>query len=256
MRMDQKLNWDAYPYRYPTSGSSEGLFHAISIAALTDKNIYQLDGEYQGYRAYTEANGKTIITLQPEEVAQAEPGIFCVSFPSARDGNLLDKELWNDIVNHHEVILDLAYLGMTEPIGGIIDLNHPSIRTVLASFSKPFGLYYYRIGLCWSRDPIASLYGNKWFKNAHSIKLGEHILDSIDVKAFREEGQRLQIEAIDQTNKDLELEKSLIPADVYLLATTNEQLDEKYEKFKRIGAYRFCLTPYFYNIFKEGGDYA
>src|SRR3989338_7363274 len=44
--------------RYPTAGSSEGIFHLLSdLKTKGEKRIYTLRGEYEGYKEYGKAMG-------------------------------------------------------------------------------------------------------------------------------------------------------------------------------------------------------
>lgn len=183
---NQAKNWPKN--RYYVNGSSEALFHLVAHTNQKNLPFYQLNGEYQGYNAYAETLGREFINVShdPKEIRNLEPGIFFVSNPSAVHGNILKEELFEAILENHQVVLDLAYLGMTEGIN--FDLGHKNILAVVASMSKPFGLYYFRIGFCWSKEELPSLYGNKWFKNANSILLGQEVLQ-INLPEFRKKGK-------------------------------------------------------------------
>jgi hypothetical protein len=240
---DQVTGWDALAHRYPTGGSSEALFHLITEHAThrRDVPLYQLRGEYQGYEAYTDAVGLPLITMEEEDLVAAAPGVVVLSHPSARDGNLLDEQLLAAIMGRHRVILDLAYLGMTRPLG--LDVSHPNVEAVVTSFSKPFGLYYHRIGLTFTRQPVASLYGTKWFKNALSILLAQRILEQLpaaDVLLGRyQDRQRRALAAAARDGFDVRT------ADVWLLGRADgTPARPELEEFRRGRFYRLCLTPY------------
>jgi hypothetical protein len=238
---DQIRGFDNFAWRYFTAGSSEGLFHLLQNEAVTRHYAepwYQLQGEYQGYEAYADAVGRTIWSVQPDEVRGAPPGLFVVSNPSAIDGNALDAGLWHDIVTNHRVILDVAYLGMTEALQ--IDLGHPNIEAVVASMSKPFGLYYFRIGACWTKTEVPSLFGNRWFKNLFSIEVGKEVLLSLDIRRLREKYQGIQELAIEQAGLD---GYDIRPSDVWLLGYARGHGDD--DRFVRGKDRRYCLTPYF-----------
>jgi hypothetical protein len=182
-----------------------------------------------------------------------------LSCPKSRDGNRIDSRIIRQWGTKHRIILDLAYMGMTQdPLN--IDLTDDNILAVVGSLSKPFGLYYFRIGFAYSRYPIPSLYGNKWFKNAFSIKIGEAVLDAwtpTKAQAFKDKYFELQDKAVTDLNELYSLDNRLAGAsqrrargsDVWLLAHSpyREFDPDDLRPFKRYDRsdYRFCLTPYF-----------
>lgn len=246
---DAVTGFDTLPYRYPTSGSSEALFHlfARKLTEEPDIPLYQLAGEYQGYQAYADSLGLKLETLDEEELLAAKPGLVILSNPSARDGNRIPAALYQAILARHRVILDLAYLGMTDPLS--LDLADPQIEAVVSSLSKPFGLYYHRIGFCFSRREIPSLYGTKWFKNAFSLMLAERVLRSLDRDTILARYRALQQRALDFAADD---GYCLDPAEVWLLGSKAAATeDERLEEFRRGRFYRACLTPYFIKFEQE-----
>lgn len=245
--------WENFPNRYWTNGSSEGLFHLIALLGgpfqreVGGAPLYQLDGEYQGYQQYAKSLGYEITTLdrrKPEYAKQTsvwsdlEPGVFFLSNPSAVDGNILDKDLFAHIVDNHTVVLDLAYLGMTDPFP--LDISHPNILAVVCSLSKPFGLYYYRCGFTFSRGVIPSLYANKWFKNAFSIQLAKEVLETVNPYGLGLEQRERQEAYCKAAERDLQV-KGIKPADVWLLANSKYY---GHPDYKRGHTWRYCLTPY------------
>lgn len=252
----QVRGWETLPHRYPTAGSSEGLFHLMAAhAAEPDRlPLYQLDGEYQGYAAYAAALGLPMISLSADDLLTAPPGRVFISHPSALDGNLLDADLLAGVVDRHRVVLDLAYLGTTRPLD--VDLDHENIDAVVVSFSKPFGLYYYRVGLCFSRRDLPSLYGNKWFKNALSLQVGTTLLNDVDVEKLRRRYAAKQLEAVRRASDALGVQ--LAPSDVWLLAhlPTGERPSAALEPFRRGDGYRVCLTAYLMQMEREERPHA
>jgi hypothetical protein len=229
-RSEGVIGLNTFDEKYFTNGSSEGIFHLIS-GLLPGESLYQLDGEYQGYKAYGDAIGRMVHTATDLDELMDDgfhPGLVILSNPSSRSGNCVSNETIKYIGTKHRIVIDLAYMGMTQrPLN--LDLTNPSIIAVVGSLSKPFGMYYYRIGFCYSRYPIASLYGNKWFKNALSIKLGEAVLDHFDPKnlqGFKDRYFDLQEKAVGKLNDMYNLDNRLAgatqrrarPSDVWLLA--------------------------------------
>lgn len=234
-----------FPHSYYVNGSSEALFHLL--AHTKSRPLLQLEGEYQGYNEYAKALRTQVQSVTPEMAMECEDCTFVISQPSAIDGCLLDDKLLSTIIANNYVILDLAYLGMTEPLA--LDLNHPNIIAVVGSMSKPFGLYYYRIGFCWAREPVPSLYGNKWFKNVFSILVGEQVLRKLDMAKVRDKYREWQRDAIEEVMlRGFEA----TPSDVWLLAHGGAPQSDNpigtakdLAPYHRGSGYRYCLTPYY-----------
>ncbi len=228
--------------RYYTSGASEGIFH-ILVKIKTENPraiIYVLKGEYEGYREYGSRIGLKIVAVEKnQDFSKLEPGIFFISNPSARDGNIIPNYVINEICKIHKVVFDGTYIGLTK--NNLFDLKNKNILAVIFSMSKPFGLYYYRIGFVFSREKIKTLEANIWFKNILSLIIADNILDTIKPQYLYNKYKPLQKEIIAEINKRENL--NLKPSDAILLAYSDKA--ESLEKFKREDFYRLCLTPYF-----------
>lgn len=250
----QLPNLNQYEYQYVTNGSSEAIFHILAKIKVEEPNtpIYVIEGEYEGYREYAKMLGLRVIEITPigKGIKEMEPGVWFISNPSAIQGNIFPNDFIDLICNKgHKVVYDASYVGMTKPYR--FNINHPKILAVLTSFSKPFGLFYYRIGFTFSRVPIQSLVANKWFKNILSIMIVDKILDTYKHDYFYKKYNPIRnkiIERIKQEGWELK------PSDVFLLAHIRRPyFDEDmscvepkvFKKFTRGSFYRFCLTPYF-----------
>jgi histidinol-phosphate/aromatic aminotransferase/cobyric acid decarboxylase-like protein len=162
----------SFPLRYPTAGSEEGIREVLTLlAARGVKRIYTLRGDYEGYREM--ARTRRIATQEVElstPPSSLERGWWFLSNPSARDGNLLPEGVIAAIANAgHKIFYDLSYMGSTSP-GACFDLTHPNVAFAAISFSKPYGLFYYRVGFTFAREEIPALYANRWFKNVLSTR--------------------------------------------------------------------------------------
>jgi histidinol-phosphate/aromatic aminotransferase/cobyric acid decarboxylase-like protein len=187
--------------------------------------------------------------------AALEPGHWFLSNPSARNGMIVSNDRILAVAEAgHKVFYDLSYLGATDP--HVVDVCHPNI--VAISFSKPFGLFYYRIGFTFSREAIPALYANKWFKNIYGLLIADHILDEIDQRELTKKYKGIQAGIVQRINDAFAFGVSA--ADAFLLAklpaSAAAQLpDERQEliaKFTRGDWYRFCLTPYFEELERQG----
>jgi histidinol-phosphate/aromatic aminotransferase/cobyric acid decarboxylase-like protein len=258
-RSEGVIGLDTFDNKYFTNGSSEAIFHLI-VGLLPAEQLYQFEGEYQGYEALANSVGRSIITVKGTgELMSLKPGILIVSNPASKHGNRISGLIVKEWGKKHRIVLDLAYMGMTqEPLN--LDLTDDAIIAVVGSLSKPFGLYYYRIGFCYSKWPVQSLVGNKWFKNALSIKLGEAVLDAWTPMAqtFKDKYFALQEKAVVAANSHFGFTSynstnQIKPSDVWLLGALHRpySISDNYDPsdlkpFKRVeGVWRFCLTPYY-----------
>lgn len=246
--------FDDFEYVYPTAGSSEGIYHLLTrIKTETpDKPIYTLVGEYEGYRECGLGMGLAVKEVEEnmEEIKKLPKGIWFISNPSARNGMIMENSLVKQIADlGHEVVLDLAYLGLTKK--HTFGINHKNIVAVLTSMSKPFGLFYYRVGFTFSRQPIKTLYGTKWFKNIFSLIIADKVFGVFDSRYFYNKYSVTKKKVMKKIKKATGI--NFRSSDALLLAYLGETdfdgLSEKQkllvEPFKRGHYYRFCLTKYF-----------
>lgn len=244
---------DGFKYRYVASGASEPIFHLLARLKIheTGAKIYVLRGEYHGYKEYGKELKIVIHEVSQEQATSVNlpKGIFFISNPSARDGMIISNDLIRQILRRHRIILDASYVGLTRPFR--MDLRHKNIIAVVSSLSKPFGLYYYRIGFAFSRAPLPTLEVNKWFKNIFSLVVADAVLSSIKPWLLYRRYAPLQKKAIGHLNRVYSL--CLRPADVLILGTAHEEDVRTWNKeakrllkpYLRGDVYRLCLTPYF-----------
>lgn len=235
-----------FPYKYVTAGASEGIFHYLAKIASSDskKLLYVLEGEYEGYAGYGQNLGLKFNTVhETEDFKSIKPGIVFISNPSARDGNIIGNDEIISIADAgHKIIYDTTYVGLTDPHH--FNLDHENIIAVLSSMSKPFGLYYYRVGFAFSKIEMKTLEVNKWFKNIFSLTIANEILTKIGDDELVKKYRSYQKESIARMSNELNLNTS--PSDVVLLSNAqNGDIGSGFENYSRKHNYRFCLTPYF-----------
>lgn len=184
------------------------------------------------------------------DISKLEPGLWYLSNPSARDGNIINNSFVTSLCEAgNRLLLDLAYVGATRKY--CFDLTHPNIAHVVLSLSKPYGLFRYRIGATLSRCEIPSLYGNRWFKDITRLAQGVAVVEKLGIGyAWRryQETQRAIVEQLRSNGLS-----NLRTSDVFLLANIGEGEREgvdavtrhHIQPFKRGSGYRFCLTPFF-----------
>ncbi|MFH0936909.1 MAG: aminotransferase class I/II-fold pyridoxal phosphate-dependent enzyme [Candidatus Daviesbacteria bacterium] len=242
-----------FPYHYPTHGSSEGIFHFISyLRSIGTKKIYTLKGEYEGYGEYAKAIGIKTEEIDPNltDINKLKRGIWFISNPSARDGNLILNDFIESLCNlNHQVALDFAYVGSTKP--HIFHADYKNILAIFLSFSKTYGLFRSRIGFLFSKKPIPSLYANKWFNYAPALLIALKAAEAIGPKGLYPKYRPLQKKIITEINQKFSLE--IKASDSWLLGhlTTRDAQNlsssqlEIIVNYRRDSNYRFCLTPYF-----------
>lgn len=269
---EQWLAWSApvvtvragdFPFRYPTAGASEGIFKIMAEHAASgrgegrDSAIHIFEGEYEGFPAYAEALRLPVVRHDRarwrEAPGSVAPGdLFWISHPSAIDGSvwpdfgafvaLMAKERPDAAV-----VPDLTYVGSVAR-NFAVDLDFPNIPAFVISHSKPFGGYYHRVGGVFARRELASLFGNKWFKNLQSLAWATEMMRRHAVFDLPRKYRPVQEEAARRCAAVLGIER-LEAADVLLLgvAPPSEAASPLLRSVLRGSAgesvVRLCLTP-------------
>lgn len=246
-----------FSFRYPTAGAEEGIREVLTLLQQKGvKTIYVLKGDYEGYKSVAETRCITTREIGPEiDPVDLEPGYWFLSNPSARNGNVIVNGFIERICEAgHKVFYDLTYLGLTERY--VFDVSHPNVFAATVSFSKPYGLFYYRVGFTFSREEVPSLYGNKWFKNIYALLIAERLIREKTIEEIFRKYKPIQKKIIESINREYGL--GIKPSDALLLGylpvaetekLTPDQL-EMISRFRRGDFYRFCLTPYFEELEK------
>jgi histidinol-phosphate/aromatic aminotransferase/cobyric acid decarboxylase-like protein len=260
-----------YDFEYPTAGANEALHALIALhAARGGRRVHVFEGEYEGYSHVAHALGLEVAThaRDPDLYARSIPtmaragDLFFLSQPSAIDGNL-----WRgfdpfcaglaSMAPGVDLVVDVTYVGAvtTEPR---IDLTHAVIRAVVWSLSKPFGVYYHRIGGVVSRPEIPTLRGHHWFKNLFSLRLGERLMAAHGACDLPRRYAPLQAAAVQRCRAAGTLPASARPSDVVMIAYAPSRAmpgdregvstshgtveNERYAEYARGGLLRFCLS--------------
>jgi histidinol-phosphate/aromatic aminotransferase/cobyric acid decarboxylase-like protein len=249
-----RITRQAFPYWYPTNGSSEALRETLADFAANrrDNALHVFAGEYEGYEAYARGYGVRVLQHDRRDFTAARHpfragDIFMLSHPSAIDGNL-----WSDyeaFLRHMaerqpqvEVMLDLCYVGLVAR-DYAIRIDYPNVTRVFFSLSKIFGVYYHRMGGVFSKREIAGLYGNMWFKNLHSIYLGRRLLERSTVRTIPDAYGGYQAAIVRKLQNRF---PTLQPSDAILLG--HHRFDdgsamETDRMLRRGDVVRYCLTP-------------
>jgi hypothetical protein len=255
----QTVGLGDFTYVYPTSGSSEGIYHLLTrVAREGTTTINTLVGEYEGYREQGKNVGLSTKEWEIDDPAISKlpaGSVWFLSNPCARDGNILPDEFLAMLCHMgHKLVLDLAYVGATAP--HCFDLTHENVMAVVTSFSKPYGTFRLRIGgMTFAREQMPTLYGNKWFKDVQRLFQALALTERIGPEGLYPKYRPVQESIVSALNERFNLE--LLPADALLLALLpaakehtlparwREEQRHKNEKWTRGSTYRFCLTPYF-----------
>lgn len=259
-------SWDAFPQRYVAAGSSEAIRESIAYHATRAFRrgeapaIHVFEGEYEGYTAYAQAHACTVhrharasaIETLREKASRGQR--VYLSAPSSIDGMVWDElpgfldavaSLDRDI----RVSLDLCYVGCVGQRDYRIGFDHPVVDEVFFSLSKVFGVYYHRVGGMFSRHELPGLFGNKWFKNLLSIRLGCALMNAHAVDELPRRYAWAQRQATDELKA---LQPHARPSDVVLLAHAME--GRAGEPFCRVaGQSRYCLSPRLDQLVAERG---
>ena len=236
------------------AGASEGI-HALLAYQATHGGgrVHVFDGEYEGY-AYTAGALEIPVVFHPRDegslrgVAESiEPGdTFWLSQPSAIDGNLWSGfATFTSLLAEHapgaRLVVDLTYVGAVPGLVPI-SLENPLVSAVLWSLSKPFGVYYHRIGGLLTREEIPSLRGQLWFKNLFSLALGERLMATFGPGELPRRYLEKQASAVSSAIAEGTVPPGTRASDVVLLAH-GVRGDATWDEYRRGAGLRFCLSP-------------
>lgn len=247
---DLNVVWADFPYEYPTNGSCEAIREQIAyLKAQNINTMYILEGEYEGYEAMAVPLGFNVVKLSHnldslKSTVYEENSVFFLSQPNSAFGNIWsDYDVFLSFMNEHNqhvrFYVDLTYLGNVLTVNKV-NITYDNIDGVFFSLSKTFGVYYHRIGGCFLKKANPLLYGNMWFKNLFSLKLGETLMRELNKDEIVSKYKQKQLEAIKMINKNIK------PSDVWLIGTIDvKHLDqEMLSLLKRFDSntQRLCLT--------------
>ena len=116
-------------------------------------------------------------------------------------------------------------------------------RSLLAewSLSKPFGVYYHRIGGLLSRTEVPSLHGHLWFKNLFSIHLGERLMETHPARELPARYQPVQARALERAQAAGLVPRAAMPSHAVMLA--HAPAEPAFLEYARGPGLRFCLSP-------------
>lgn len=256
-----QFNHHDFAHRYPTAGASEGIYKVMAEWVANsrsdggDPKVHMFHGEYEGFSAFAASLGVPVVRHDRSDWREAcdilGDGQFWVSQPSAIDGMV-----WKDfddfahrlarVSPNVELVPDLSYVGAVAR-DYAVPLDAPNITTFVVSQSKPFGVYYHRIGGVFSKKEIGSLVGNAWFKNLQSLALGVELMERHDVHDLARRYREIQETAARDVGARLGVER-LEAADVFVMGVAPAAAVSPATATLRRGSeaeavVRVCLTP-------------
>lgn len=249
------INLSQYNNFYPSAGSSNSIFKLLAYyKSKRITTINCLEGEYEGYRHYAEHLGLEYEEIPRDKIQFYGPRIndtlFIVSNPNSMDGNYLMPDMLSTICSLWKYkILDLSYFGAAKPefVDEIGDFD-----AILFSLSKPYGVFRSRMGFTLTKEPIPSMYGNKWFIDTKRMLQMVYLLKRFPLgflfSKYRPR-QKMIIKHI-REEEDIPINTS----DVLILGyiedydRLREHVKRKVAYFRRGKGCRFCLTQYFENF--------
>ena len=246
---------DAFTFEYPTAGANEAIHALLALHATRGgKRIHVFRGEYEGYSILARALGLGVVEHDRAPDAHrasllreaAEGDRIWVSQPSGIDGNVWEElsslvDWVSSALPGVEVIVDITYVGAVAR-DFAIDLRAPNVAAVLFSLSKPFGVYYHRIGGVLSRTEVPTLRGHHWFKNLFSVHLGERLLAHHAARDLPSKYGVRQREALTGAIAAGDAPKGAVASDVIMLAHAPPR-DAAFAEYRRGDGLRFCLSP-------------
>jgi len=126
------------------------------------------------------------------------------------------------------------------PIACPIDLAAEPIAAVLWSLSKPFGVYYHRIGGLLAHAEVPSLHGHLWFKNLFSLHLGERLMAAHPARELPARYEPVQRRALAHAQAAGVVPATARPSHAVMLA--HAPADPAFAEYARGPGLRFCLS--------------
>lgn len=242
-----------YKHFYPTSGSSEGLFHILTDLRIKGvRQINVLAGEYEGFGIQASNLGIKVKSIPLSESLKQKAGWWIVSQPTARNGANLPSSWFKEMAEAgNKFVIDYAYVGLTYPMQYSFCGYIPEYAVM--SLSKPYGVFAMRIGYTFSKQVIPTLIGNKlWFRdNTRQIQACTIVnqVGPLVLKARYAEVQAAIVKGMaEETKLPIVASESLLLAYLPTTVKLNRKQEKLLAPFKRFDNYRFCLTPYFEDL--------
>lgn len=240
---------NAFPHGYATAGASEALRELI----MPGIRVNAFEGDYEGFWRLAQDRGIPFVVRPREQCVGAtydDTDVFFVSDPSSIDGDHWDGlDAWIDEMERCHprvsIVIDVTYVGATKVSRARDFSKHPNVKAVVFSLSKPFGVYYHRVGGVFSRNPIPVLeHGNVWFVNPFSLALGTMLMRRFGPGELPRKYAPVQERVLADAIARGTVPESTKAGNVILFGISPEG-DVRNRRVD--GTYRHCLTPGIYH---------
>lgn len=163
---------DQFPYMYVTAGTFQLIF---DMSTFIDSEIVFHQDDFPGYHLL-----RLPFSTFKTKYEKKKNQYFLCSYPF--NGGVLKKDVLSLIEDHPNVILDGAFFGTVKDFKMHLNDN---IKMFAYSFSKMFGLQYYRIGVVFSKIPSLQYEVQKKYAyhNAYAQLLITYLLKKYDSSA-------------------------------------------------------------------------
>jgi hypothetical protein len=239
---DESLRW-----RYPLHGSALGITYLMNHLRVVEgvDEICVLKGDYEGYSAQAANSGLKVRFCGKDDALSSRGQIWFVSNPSAIDGELLDPGLLETLVAHNRVVVDIAYHGLCGPVSISVPAG---TWAALWSLSKPWGLFWRRVGVMAVADEIPCAYGTRWYKDPLAVLSAWNVVRAYEPSAMADAYRWAQEGAVEVLGEAGVL---VHPSNTLLLglmrkSEVSEQVWDQVARAERIvgsGVARVCLSP-------------
>lgn len=180
---------DQFPYMYVTAGTFQLIF---DMSTFFDNKVIFHEDDFPGYHLLR----LPFSTFNPKYQIKDNQYFLC-SYPF--NGGILREDVLTLIRNHPNVVLDGAFFGTIKDFKMHLDDN---IKMFAYSFSKMFGLQYYRIGVVFSKLPSLQYEIQKKYAyhNAYAQALVTHLLKKYDSSAVIDRIHPIQQQICSENN--------------------------------------------------------
>ena len=225
------------PSRYPTAGTAQAIGHILAHLRHHHDvtQIFVPSGDYEGYQYQAENYGIETVHFDINGPLPSGQWVF-LSCPSAIDGNEISEAILTSLCADNRTIIDYAYHGLTSTRTRVTPQN---VWGALWSMSKPYGLFYRRVGFAWLSEPVPALHSTRWFKNPEALLAAAKVVKEFSPADgwIYDTSRKHQIQAIELCKPYFD---GLVPSDCLLLANTRI----KAETWRRDGqTARICVSP-------------
>jgi hypothetical protein len=233
-------------HRYPLHGSAQGigllLTHLRTQHAVSE--IHVLAGDYEGYASQAAQHGVGVVAVTLEDAWSVSGGTWFVSSPSAVDGAPLPDGFVEDLIGRADrVIVDVAYHGLAGRVPAAVPAG---TFAWLWSLSKPWGLFWRRVGVLACVEPVGAAYAQRWFKDPGRLLAAFDVVSRFEPWAMADRYRQVQgvaVEVLASAGLRVEAAETVLLACVFEDGSDPVVFAELAAAVRRPGVARVSLTP-------------